>query len=542
LARWGQTAQISHPNLIKLFENGRCQLAGMDVLYVVMELAQENLAQFLPHRALSPDETRDMLEPFVGTLTYLHGKGFVHGRIKPGNILAVDDQLKLSSDSVCRVGDKQIGAGKPDAYVAPEAVDGVSAPAGDVWSLGVTLVESLTQHVPEQKEQGQLVVADSVPQLFLDIATNSLRTEPQSRWTIAEIATRLHPPAQAVAAAAGASTAAVSSSTSTTTMSASAVGVADPFIPTIINIPSAVSASSVPSSGAPMPAKPAPFLDPLSIPLSTVEPLSAAAQRTLNYQRKGSGISSSRTYYIVIAILVALTVGAVLTIPSLRDRQWLDNLTVASNSSATLPSVQPAESAKNADVPSAPSATKSAESSAAPNTVGPAQPAQATAQSLQKSSKDSVSNASDKQPLPADGAASSDDATVAAVAAMPLAPAHRTPDVSASNVVPTAPAGSVTQGQVLNEVLPAVTARSRSTIHGTVRVILKVHVNAAGTVTSAAPASSSSKFFGDAAVQAVKRWDFSPAKVAGQPAASEWLVRFDITQSDIKVLPSQTKP
>src|SRR5580698_4194772 len=70
LARWKQVAQLAHPNLIKVYESGRCQLAGMDLLYVVMEFAQENLAEFLPQRALSPDETRDMLDPFVDTLTY----------------------------------------------------------------------------------------------------------------------------------------------------------------------------------------------------------------------------------------------------------------------------------------------------------------------------------------------------------------------------------------------------------------------------------------------------------------------------------------
>src|ERR1700688_2368919 len=122
LSRWKQAAKISHPNLIKLFETGRCHLAGMDLLYVVMEFAQENLAQFLPERALSPAETRYMLEPFLETLTHLHRRGFVHGRIKPGNILAIDDQLKLSSDSLSRVGEPQIILGKVDAYTAPEGI------------------------------------------------------------------------------------------------------------------------------------------------------------------------------------------------------------------------------------------------------------------------------------------------------------------------------------------------------------------------------------------------------------------------------------
>src|SRR5580692_8220083 len=169
LSRWKQAAQISHPNLIKLFETGRCHLAGMDLLYVVMEFAQENLAQFLPERALSPAETRDMLEPFLETLTHLHGKGFIHGRIKPGNILAIDDQLKLSSDSLSRIGEPQILLGKTDAYTAPEGVT-AGSPAGDVWSLGVTLIETLTQHLPEQKDQEELKVSDSVPQPFLDTA------------------------------------------------------------------------------------------------------------------------------------------------------------------------------------------------------------------------------------------------------------------------------------------------------------------------------------------------------------------------------------
>src|SRR5882724_3903830 len=81
IARWKQAAQLSHPNLIKVFECGRCQLAGMDLLYVVTDFAQENLAEFLPQRALTADETHDMLGPFVDTLSYLHGKRFAHGRV-----------------------------------------------------------------------------------------------------------------------------------------------------------------------------------------------------------------------------------------------------------------------------------------------------------------------------------------------------------------------------------------------------------------------------------------------------------------------------
>src|SRR5258708_13315178 len=47
-ARWRGAAQLSHPNLIRIDEIGRCQMNGMSLLYVVMEFAEEHLSQILP--------------------------------------------------------------------------------------------------------------------------------------------------------------------------------------------------------------------------------------------------------------------------------------------------------------------------------------------------------------------------------------------------------------------------------------------------------------------------------------------------------------
>ena len=57
MQRWEAAAKLSHPNLIRIFETGRCQLAGHDLFYVLTEYAEENLAQIIPERALSADET-----------------------------------------------------------------------------------------------------------------------------------------------------------------------------------------------------------------------------------------------------------------------------------------------------------------------------------------------------------------------------------------------------------------------------------------------------------------------------------------------------
>src|SRR5712692_5302946 len=89
LSRWELAEKLYHPHLIRLFEMGGCQLRNMALLYVVMEYAEENLSQVLRHRPLTPSEAREMLVPALDALAHLHGKGFVHGHLKPANILAV---------------------------------------------------------------------------------------------------------------------------------------------------------------------------------------------------------------------------------------------------------------------------------------------------------------------------------------------------------------------------------------------------------------------------------------------------------------------
>src|SRR5208282_4236130 len=54
LSNWEFAAQLSHPNLLRLFRSGRCRIDGKDLLYLVMEYAEENLSQILPERALTP--------------------------------------------------------------------------------------------------------------------------------------------------------------------------------------------------------------------------------------------------------------------------------------------------------------------------------------------------------------------------------------------------------------------------------------------------------------------------------------------------------
>ena len=85
---------------MRLFHAGRCQIDDDVQLYVVTEYAEENLSQILPERPLTPTEAREMLDPVLDALSYLHERGFVHGALKPSNIMVVENQLKLSVDSI----------------------------------------------------------------------------------------------------------------------------------------------------------------------------------------------------------------------------------------------------------------------------------------------------------------------------------------------------------------------------------------------------------------------------------------------------------
>jgi TonB family protein len=511
LARWKQAAQLSHANLIKLFETGRCQLAGMDLLYVVMEYAEENLSQFLPQRPLSPAETRDMLEPFLDTLTYLHSQGFVQGHIKPSNILAIDDQLKLSSDTLCRIGEARGSLGKPDAYTPPEAATQKASPAGDVWSLGVTLVETLTQRAPDSASvssrpaaQEEPPLPDTLPQPFLDIARHCLRRDSKHRWTVAEISTCLNPPPAPPAP----------------TVSVQATPAQTPT----------KSAPLVPPEGAPPP-KPTAFVDPLSVPLSPVPPLDK--KHTLQNQTIPGKSSPAMSYYIFIGVLVALTLGALLAIPRLLDH---GGQTEPASPVVNRPSVQPDRQPTPTKQESVPSNNQPKSQKPAPVPDKPAQRsalqpdlAQDSPQATneKKTNKDQPSAAPESASLRTAVPRSNSDTTAPFVA-------NRDASIAA---------GAVTPGEVLTQVLPDISDKSRSTIRGTVKVIVKVRVDSSGNVTSAElTASGPSRFFADAALQAARRWDFAPAKVDGHNVPSEWLLHFNFTQSDANVTPLPTKP
>jgi len=195
LLDWKQAAALSHPHLMRIFESGRAQVGGVELLYVVTEYAEESLAQVIPERPLSSGEAREMLGPILDALAYLHGRGLVHGHVKPSNVMVIEDRVKLPVESVQRAGAITVQQERLNAYHAPEVASGTIVPGSDVWSVGVTLVEALAQHPPkwDRSARRDPIVPAEIGAPFLDIARGCLRFEPGKRASLGDIRSLLNP-------------------------------------------------------------------------------------------------------------------------------------------------------------------------------------------------------------------------------------------------------------------------------------------------------------------------------------------------------------
>ncbi len=189
LPRWKRAGSLAHPHLIRLLEWGGCQLDGLPYLYIVMEYADQTLAQLLQSRALTDDEAREMLPPILDALVFLHGRRLVQAHLTPANILVVGDQLKLASDTIQHFNESTPSNQAPSVYDAPEALRGSRAAPGDIWALGVSVVEALTRRPPSGYGDGRSAAlpADFSP-TFREVVTRCLSSRPEDRPRAADLA------------------------------------------------------------------------------------------------------------------------------------------------------------------------------------------------------------------------------------------------------------------------------------------------------------------------------------------------------------------
>jgi len=424
LSRWELAANLTHPNLLRLSHSGRCRLGDTNLLYAVMEYADEDLSLILPQRALTAEEAEQMLPSVVDALAYIHSKGLVHGHIKPSNIMACGDDVKLSSDTICETGEPVT---KADPHDAPESTTSV---AGDIWSLGTTIVEVLTQRLPQSSSRNHMAfeIPQTIPAPFSDIAFGGLQLEPRRRWKLAEITARLRPEVAAKQETAKQKTRAAEQD---------------------------------------LPKRAIPPVKQESRPVPPKLPLKQTSKRS--YAAPTVGIA---------LLLIVLVAGPIVLRHRMDTRQ----------------------------APVSQALQKSSETTT-PVKLAPTEPAA----ELEKT-------------------APKETASKSAASTITSAPSFTPPEKTSTPI-----SDDLLESGVLHQALPVVLDKARDSVRGTVRVNIKVTVDAPGNVQQAELAAPGpSKYFANLALAAAQKFKFEPA-ATNDGAYREWILRFEFTNTGTKV-------
>ncbi len=139
-------AQIEHANIVNIYNFVGHRGAG----YIVMEMVGgESLNSKLKKRRAAnggvpdPLPVTDAIAYILGVLPafeYLHNLGLVYNDLKPANIMAVGDDVKLIDvGAVMRIDDTQAAIFGTEGFQAPEVAERGPSVASDLYTVGRTL-------------------------------------------------------------------------------------------------------------------------------------------------------------------------------------------------------------------------------------------------------------------------------------------------------------------------------------------------------------------------------------------------------------------
>ncbi|WP_104044247.1 serine/threonine protein kinase [Arthrobacter sp. ZGTC412] len=191
-----------HPHLIKAHNTVALAGGAEGCTALIMDYAPGgSLAGLIAAKGkLSAGETVTVLTPISQVLAYLHGKGFTHADVSPGNVLFTGQGKPMLSDvGIARMlGDPASGAntGTP-GFMDPAPVDAVRAglqPERDVYSVAALGWFCLTG-VPPQRTVDRPPLSILLPEVPRELAAaleSGLNKDRRLRPTAASLATAVY--------------------------------------------------------------------------------------------------------------------------------------------------------------------------------------------------------------------------------------------------------------------------------------------------------------------------------------------------------------
>lgn len=169
-------AGLSHPNIVSVYDVGEDANAN----FIVMELVEGiTLKDYITRKKkLNVKEATSIAIQVSLGLEAAHKCGIIHRDVKPQNIMiSTDGKVKLSDFGIARAASSNTISSNAMGsvhYSSPEQVRGGYANAqSDIYSLGITLYEMVTGHLPFE---GDTTVAIAIKHLQEEIV-------PPTRYT-----------------------------------------------------------------------------------------------------------------------------------------------------------------------------------------------------------------------------------------------------------------------------------------------------------------------------------------------------------------------
>jgi tetratricopeptide (TPR) repeat protein len=177
-------SQVSHPNLVKVI----AFLQWEGERYLVTEhVPGRNFAEAIASgRRLGFQQVHTLGRIAAQVLVQLHGRGLVHGSIRPSNIMVASGVIKVADLGLARLA--RAHPHQP-SYHAPE---GLLSPGDDIYALAAVIYHLLTGVHPLSQPQGAGLplpsqLAPGVPEAMDKLLLRTLHPRPELRPASAEL-------------------------------------------------------------------------------------------------------------------------------------------------------------------------------------------------------------------------------------------------------------------------------------------------------------------------------------------------------------------